>query len=455
MVERKTVGKYTLLKRLGKGGMGTVYKALSPRIDKIVALKLLNPSEALEITLGYEKLEEIFLFEAQTLAALNHPHLTTVWDYDKDEQDRTFFVMEYYCNNLGEMIGEQFEFEKPSRQIMPEKVIHYGTQILDALAYLHHHSVVHRDIKPHNILVANDDRVKVCDFGMALVEGVSFSGPSNMQVGSPCYSPPEQKKNPQAVDGRADCYSTAVLLYRMLTGTLPGMQSFPLSQINPVYTEDWDEFFRIGLNWNPADRFQSAGEMKSMLASLPIAAATTDDDIDRRAPARTHLRATPENRCGRRALQAFNLTSLNGPSRFIENDFEILEDLVYDRTTDLTWQKQGSRYPITWQQSLLYIEALSKKQFGGLKKWRLPTLDELLSLLPITPDAQLFVSTEKKWIWSCDLHGKNESWFINFDMGYAASQDRDCPNFVFGVCSGPPASSQLTTKHPSISGKGA
>ena len=72
MVERKTVGKYTLLKRLGKGGMGTVYKALSPRIDKIVALKLLNPSEALEITLGYEKLEEIFLFEAQTLESPKH-----------------------------------------------------------------------------------------------------------------------------------------------------------------------------------------------------------------------------------------------------------------------------------------------------------------------------------------------------------------------------------------------
>ena len=77
-----------------------------------------------------------------------------------------------------------------------------------------------------------------------------------MQIGSPCYTPPEQKKKPHNVDGRADCYSTAVLLYRMLTGTLPGMQSFPLSMINPLYDSSWDDFFQISLNWDPAARFK-------------------------------------------------------------------------------------------------------------------------------------------------------------------------------------------------------
>ena len=232
-----------------------MYKALSPTIDKIVALKVLKPSEALEITLGYEQLEAIFLSEARTLASLSHHNLTTVWDYDTDEQGHSFFVMEYFCNNLGIMIGESFHLEEPSRQIRPEKVIHYGKQILEALQYLHHNRVIHRDIKPHNILITDNDRVKVCDFGMALVDGLSFSGPANMQIGSPYYSPPEQKKNPHQVDGRADYYSTAVLLYRMLTGTLPGMQSFPLSMVNPAYSKNWDDFFRKGLSWDPDHRF--------------------------------------------------------------------------------------------------------------------------------------------------------------------------------------------------------
>ena len=103
-----TIGKYTIIKRLGKGGMGIVYKALAPIIDKIVAIKLLDPSEVLEITIGQEQLEDIFLTEARTLARLNHHNIAAVWDFDHDKKGRPFFVMEYYCNNLGEMIGGAF-----------------------------------------------------------------------------------------------------------------------------------------------------------------------------------------------------------------------------------------------------------------------------------------------------------------------------------------------------------
>lgn len=435
--KRQSVGKYTLLNRLGKGGMGTVYKALSPTIDKIVALKLLKPSEPLEITLGYEQLEAIFLSEARTLASLNHHNLTTVWDFDTDEQGRSFFVMEYYCNNLGIMIGESFQLEEPSRQIRPEKVIHYGKQILDALQYLHHNLVIHRDIKPHNILITDNDRVKVCDFGMALVDGLSFSGPANMQIGSPYYSPPEQKKNPHQVDGRADYYSTAVLLYRMLTGTLPGMQSFPLSMINPAYGKNWDDFFRKGLSWDPDHRFQSAGEMIQALERLQFSPPEKTDKREGTASMPiSEIRFSPENQCGRRALKTFKLTNLHRPIQYIVNDFDIKSDVVVDRATSRSWQKTGSPYPLNWQEAHSYISFLNRIHFGGLCSWRLPTLDELLSLLNESPEQTgTFFDPQRKWLWSCDLHGKIERWFINLDMGYVASQDMDCPNYVKAVSS--------------------
>lgn len=435
--KRQSVGKYTLLKRLGKGGMGTVYKALSPRIDKIVALKLLQPSEVLEITLGYDQLKDIFLSEARTLASLNHQNLTTVWDFDTDEQGRSFFVMEYYCNNLGTMIGESFQLEEPSRQIRPEKVIHYGKQILDALQYLHHNQVIHRDIKPHNILVTDDDRVKVCDFGMALVDGLSFSGPANMQIGSPCYNPPEQKKNPHQVDGRADYYSTAVLLYRMLTGTLPGMQSFPLSMINPAFSENWDDFFHKGLSWDPDQRFQNAAQMKYALEQLQFSSPGKRDTGEHKFPTPISIpRSTPENQCGTRAIKTFNLTNLQRPKTYVVNNFDLKTDIVIDRATGRAWQKAGSTYPLNWQEAQNYISFLNKNHFGGLSSWRLPTIDELLSLLDESTDpADRFFDRARKWLWSCDLHGKTERWFINLDMGYAASQDMDCPNFAKAVSS--------------------
>jgi len=437
MVKEKKVGKYILLKRLGKGGMGTVYKALSPQIDKIVALKLLQPSEPLEIVLGYEQLEAVFLTEARTLATLNHKNVTTVWDFDVDERGRSFFVMEYYCNNLGSMIGEDFQLETPSRQIRPDKVIHYGCQILNALAYLHHNRIVHRDIKPQNILVTDNDQVKVCDFGMALVDGMSFTGPVNMQIGSPCYTPPEQKKSAHLVDGRADYYSTAVLLYRMLTGTLPGMQSFPLSMINPAYTNDWDEFFRRGLNWNPDDRFQNSEEMREALQQLPVdgsGAVARDGAATPVMP--SPPRSTPDNQCGKRALMTFNLTALKRPHAYIVNDFEIQAEAVVDRATGLTWQKTGSPYQLNWQDAHEYIATLNREHSAGMNSWRLPTIEELATLLDQYSDEnETPFDPDRKWLWSCDLHGKTERWFINLDMGYVSSQDMDCPNFVKAVSS--------------------
>ncbi len=440
VTKKQHIGRYQIIRRLGKGGMGIVYKGLAPVIDKVVAIKLLNPSETMEITMGNAQLEDIFLTEARTLARLNHQNLASIWDFDRDEEGRPFFIMEYYCNNLGAMIGESFEVEKPSRPIRPEKVLHYGLQVLEGLIYLHYNNVIHRDIKPQNILVTDSDLVKICDFGMALVDGISFSGPDNMQIGSPCYTPPEQKKTPHQVDGRADCYSTAVLLYRMLTGTLPGMQSFPLSLVNPVYDSSWDEFFRVGLNWDPAKRFQSARDMKQALANLHVGRRQVEPQAKERPTGeRVCVRSIPENQCSSKAPERFDLTKLQRPQHYINSYFEELEEIVIDHATGLAWQQAASPYPLPWQDAFSYIEQLNKRCLGGKDSWRLPTVNELLSLLdedPFQPMESVF-STEHKWFWSADLHGKIERWYVNLDMGYTATQDMGCLNHIRAVCSLP------------------
>ncbi|MDD2463409.1 MAG: protein kinase [Desulfobulbus sp.] len=435
------IGKYEIIRRLGRGGMGAVYKGLVPVINKVVAIKLLQPGELLEDIIGMEQLEEIFLFEARTMAAFHQPFLVTAHDFDRDQEGRPFFVMDYICNNLGDMIGETYILEEPSRIIRAEKVLEYGRQILGALDFLHHNGIIHRDIKPQNILVTDEDTIKICDFGMALVRGVSFSGPDNMQVGSPYYTPPEQRKHPKEVDGRADLYSAAVLLYRMLTGQLPGMQSFSLSLVNPRYDRAWDDFFTKALKWKPEERFPSSAEMLAAFNRLQLGPPTQSGlcTMDQERKRMIPLRTEPANVCSSRARELFAVNTHFRPLEPVCNRLQVQNAFVCDQATGLIWNRRASRFPLSFAEAQTYVAQLNQRSAHGLNYWRVPTVNELLSLLA-DGDLSSFPGEEEQpvhWFWSCDRHGQHESWYVNLDMGFAGVQDVNCLNHVRAVAEDP------------------
>jgi serine/threonine protein kinase len=440
---KDTIGRYHILRKLGRGGMGSVYKAAVPVIDKVVAVKVLEPFEIMEDLLGYDRLKEIFIFEAHTMAGLHHSSIVNVWDYGEDEEGRPFFVMEFFCNNLGNMIAENFQVEKQSRRIHPDKVLSYGRQLLGGLSFLHHNDIIHRDMKPQNILITDEDAVKICDFGMALVQGISFSGPESMQIGSPHYAAPEQRRKPDEVDGRADLYSVGVLLYRMLTGELPSMRSFSLSMINPLFDRKWDDFFAKSLNWQPDQRFQTAGEMLMNLQNLHLHWQRIQKEQPQfdSAPGMIEgvkLRNEPENVCGNKAQKLFGLNDLFRPEDITINHFVNAGDgAVRDKTTGLVWKRAGSDYGLSWHDAVSYISELNDQRFADLDTWRLPTVNELFSLYDYRNRKgecrTSLLSSSEKWLWSSDRHGNRDAWYVNLDLCYADWQDVMCRNFVRAV----------------------
>ncbi len=182
----KQIGRYELIGRLGRGAMSTVYKAKAPVTGRIVALKILQPRNDLFADLvGEERLKEMFVEEARIMGAVQHDHVAKILDCDEHE-GQPFMVLEYFAHSLGALIGEAYQVEAPSRIISAVKTKTYLVQILKGLERLHFNNIIHRDIKPFNLMLTSDDRVKIIDFGLSRVRGEEKVAISGMQVGSPC-----------------------------------------------------------------------------------------------------------------------------------------------------------------------------------------------------------------------------------------------------------------------------
>jgi len=212
-VQRALAAHYELDCEIGRGGMGIVYRARDRRLKRTVAIKVLPPELAFR-----SEIRSRFLREAETAAQLSHPHIVPIYTVDEQEQ-LVFFVMAYVAgDNLAKRLHERGVLTiDETRRILRD--------VADALAYAHERGVVHRDIKPDNILLdASTGRPMVTDFGIARAmdsTGDSRLTATGMAIGTPAYMSPEQAAGEREIDGRSDLYSVGILGYQMLTGEPP------------------------------------------------------------------------------------------------------------------------------------------------------------------------------------------------------------------------------------------
>src|SRR5438067_9464622 len=200
-------GRYRIMRKLGAGGMADVYLAEDQELGRRVAIKILNDRHA-----NADQFIERFRREAKNAAALNHPNIVSI--YDRGNAEDTYYIaMEFLDGrSLKELIV--------GRGAAPINVaIEYARQILSALRFAHRHGIVHRDIKPHNVLVDGEGRVKVTDFGIARA-GASQMTEAGSIVGTAQYLSPEQARG-SGVDQRSDLYSLGIVLYELVTGKTP------------------------------------------------------------------------------------------------------------------------------------------------------------------------------------------------------------------------------------------
>lgn len=266
----KAFPQLEILELVGRGGMGFVFKARQPHLDRFVALKLLPDKLARD-----PRFAERFNREGRVLARLNHPNIVAVYDFGQAE-DFFFLLMEY-------VDGVNLRQAMQAGRFSPSESLAIVPRICEALQYAHSQGILHRDIKPANILLDTRGQVKIADFGIAKLVGedkpdVTLTA-TGAALGTPQYMAPEQLEKPAEVDHRADIYSLGVVFYEMLTGELPIGRFAPPSSKTPVDASVDEVVFRT-LEKDRERRFQSAGEMKTQVEHLGIGAATIRQRAD-------------------------------------------------------------------------------------------------------------------------------------------------------------------------------
>ena len=270
-VQRALAAHYELDCEIGRGGMGIVYRARDRRLKRTVAIKVLPPELAFR-----SEIRSRFLREAETAAQLSHPHIVPIYTVDEQEQ-LVFFVMAYVAgDNLAKRLHER-------GVLTIDETRHILRDVADALAYAHERGVVHRDIKPDNILLdASTGRPMVTDFGIARAmdsTGDSRLTATGMAIGTPAYMSPEQAAGEREIDGRSDLYSVGILGYQMLTGEPPFSASstpamlvkhiserpIPVEQRRADTPTDLARSIMMLLEKEPANRFPDARALVSAL----------------------------------------------------------------------------------------------------------------------------------------------------------------------------------------------
>ena len=270
------LGRYEILGELGHGAMGIVYKAKDPLIDRVVAIKTINLGLALD---EKEEYEERFYQEAKAAGRLSHPNIVTIFDVGKSG-DVAYIAMEL-------LQGRELRDIMNESGLLPvDQVLDIVAQVAQGLAYAHEHDIVHRDVKPSNIMVVRDGHVKITDFGIARLASSAVRTQSGMVLGSPKYMSPEQVMG-KVIDRRSDIFSLGVILYEMLTEQAPfvgenvnaimyqtlNVAPVPPSKLNPAVPEMLNFIVAKALSKKLEDRYQNAKDfaidLRACRDSLP------------------------------------------------------------------------------------------------------------------------------------------------------------------------------------------
>ncbi|HEY9172885.1 MAG TPA: serine/threonine-protein kinase [Verrucomicrobiae bacterium] len=247
-----------IIELIGLGGMGCVFKARQPKLERFVALKLLPTKFAAD-----PSFRERFSREARVLARLNHPNIVSVYDFG--EAGGFFYLLMEFVD------GANLRQAMRAGRFTPEQALAIVPKICEALQFAHSEGILHRDVKPENILLDTKGRVKIADFGIAKLVGepqpVTQLTATGATIGTPQYMAPEQIEHPEAVDHRADIYSLGVVFYEMLTGELPIGRFAPPSQKTPMDPRV-DGVVLRALEKEREKRYQSAGEVKTSVEHL-------------------------------------------------------------------------------------------------------------------------------------------------------------------------------------------
>ncbi|MFP4308395.1 MAG: CHASE2 domain-containing serine/threonine-protein kinase [Desulfococcaceae bacterium] len=221
---RPTLGRYEIIKQLGKGAMGVVYLGQDPRINRTTAIKTFKFSDDFEPDEA-EKMKQKFFREAESAGNLNHPNIVGIYDAG-DEHDLAYIAMEF-------LDGEDFQKYTKKKNLLPvRKVIDFVADIADGLDYAHAKGIVHRDVKPANIMLLSSGIVKITDFGIARITASSQTQ-TGVVKGTPHYMSPEQISG-KKVDGRSDIFSLGTMLYQLVTGDLPFRGDSPAALMHQI-----------------------------------------------------------------------------------------------------------------------------------------------------------------------------------------------------------------------------
>ncbi|MBK8321288.1 MAG: serine/threonine protein kinase [Betaproteobacteria bacterium] len=293
----ESFGRFVVIEEIGHGAMGVVYRARDPMIDRVVAIKTITLAGTEEERAHFEAR---FQQEARAAGGLAHPAIVTIFDYGR-EGDTAFMAMEV-------LEGRELRDLIRGGGIPPAEAVEIAARVAEALAFAHERGVVHRDVKPGNIMVLADGRVKIMDFGIARLDEPGVKTATGLLLGSPRYMAPEQAAG-EPFDGRADIFSLGVVLYEMLTGAAPfagddipqlmfqlmNAAVPPPSRARPELPAVLDYIVARALKKNPQERYGSAEEFaRDLRASLPEVQKAQAEAATRSGAATLRIAPLPE-----------------------------------------------------------------------------------------------------------------------------------------------------------------